>query len=173
MNGEMLFMKLQLIFLVFIYICGMGPSLVAGEIYQWIDEDGVQHFTNLPPPPGAQIVEGLSETPSDKKPAGTGPTKRKDKGAVKAGENNSTDGGDTRTVESGDRRFRKWKNSPTDRGESGAVKTGENGSTDGGDTGTVESRDGRFRKWNNSPTDREETDAVGGDENNPTDREIN
>ena len=80
-------MKLQLFFWVLIFISGMGPDLEAGEIYQWIDKDGGQHFTDGPPPPGAQIVEGLSETQPDEPSAGTRPANRKDTGAVKTDEN--------------------------------------------------------------------------------------
>ncbi len=48
---------------VLILVFGLGPSLDAAEIYHWIDKDGVWHFTDDPPPPGAEKVEGLSETP--------------------------------------------------------------------------------------------------------------
>jgi len=161
----------------------MGPDLEAGEIYQWIDKDGGQHFTDGPPPPGAQIVEGLSETQPDEPSAGTRPANRKDTGAVKTDENSSTDGGDTGAVESGDRRFRKWENNPKDREEKGAVEGGENTPTnredpgkvkdgeeptDSEDPGSFESSDRRFRKWKSDPTDREETGAVEGGDKGPT-----
>lgn len=55
-------MKRWYFFWVFILMFGMGPRLDAGEIYHWIDKDGVRHFTDGPPPPGAAKVEGLSET---------------------------------------------------------------------------------------------------------------
>lgn len=181
-------MKFRLFFLALIFIFRMGPDFQAGEIYQWIDKDGVQHFTNLPPPPGAQIVEGLSETQSYEPPADTRPTNREDTGAGRAGVNNSTDGGDTGAVESGDRRFRKWKNSrkdreekgaveggekvPTDRDDPGSDKDGEKNPTDSEDPGSFESSDRRFPKWKNESTDREETGPVKGGENKPTNREI-
>jgi|GEM_PF-3087989 len=47
---------------VLLVMLGMGPHLDAGEIYHWIDKDGVWHFTDDPPPPGAEKVEGLSDT---------------------------------------------------------------------------------------------------------------
>ena len=151
-------MKLQLFFWILLLLSGMGPDLEAGEIYQWIDKDGVQHFTDGPPPPGAQIVEGLSETPSDEPPAYTGPTDRENTGAVEGGENAPIDREDTGVVEGEedgptDRedywRRRGWGNGPTDREDSGAVESGENG-----------------------PTDREDTGAVEGEENGPTDRRL-
>jgi len=151
-------MKLQLFFWVFICISGMQPGLEAGEIYQWIDKDGVQHFTDGPPPPGAQIVEGLSETHSDEPPAYTGPTDRENTGAVEGGEDGPTDREDTGAVESGENgppdredywRRRGWGNGSSEREDSGAVEGGENG-----------------------PPDREDTGAVEGGENSPTDRRL-
>jgi hypothetical protein len=41
-----------------------GPCL-AGQVYQWIDKNGVTHFTNEPPPAGARIVEEGKEIPYD------------------------------------------------------------------------------------------------------------
>ena len=95
-------MKLPLFFWVFVFISSMGPFLEAGEIYQWIDKDGVQHFTDGPPPPGAQIVEGLSETPAIEPPANTGATAPKDAGRVEGEENSPPDLEDTGTVDGGE-----------------------------------------------------------------------
>ena len=65
-------MKRRLLLWAVLLIFGTVPALTAGEIYQWVDEDGVQHFTDGPPPPGARIVEGLSEGQPDQPPANTG-----------------------------------------------------------------------------------------------------
>jgi hypothetical protein len=46
-------MKRQIGWGIFILMICMGPALAAAEIYQWIDEQGVLHFTDGPPPPGA------------------------------------------------------------------------------------------------------------------------
>jgi len=151
--------KLQLFFWVLIFISGMGPDIDAGEIYQWIDQDGVQHFTNGPPPPDAQIVEGLSETQSDEPPAYTGPPEREDTGAVEGGEDGPTDREDTGAVEGGE-------NAPADREDTGAVEGGEDGPTDREDYW-------RRRGWGNGPTDRKDTGAVEGEKNKPSDRRQN
>ena len=140
-------MKLRLFLGILIVITGMGPCIEAGEIYQWIDKDGVQHFTDGPPPPGAQIVEGLSEKPSDEPPADTGPPKRENNGAVERGENARNDREDSGAVEGGENgpsdredywRRRGWGNDATDREDSGSVGAGENGPTDRKEPGTVE-----------------------------------
>lgn len=50
----------------------------AGEIYEWIDENGVKHFSEEPPPKGSKIVKEIKEIPSGKAsnpkpvPEGTG-----------------------------------------------------------------------------------------------------
>lgn len=123
-------------------IAGMGSNLDAAEIYQWIDKDGVQHFTNGPPPPGAQIVEGLSEAPSDEPPATTGSTDRVDTGVVKGG-----------------------GNEPNEREDTGAVESGEEGPTGREDYW-------RRKGWGSGTKDREDTGAAEGGENGPTDREV-
>ena len=48
-------MKKLIPIILFLVFC-LGTSLEADEIYQWIDQNGVMHFTNEPPPPGAKIV---------------------------------------------------------------------------------------------------------------------
>jgi len=97
-------MKWQLYFWILLFIAGMVAGLQAGEIYQWIDEDGVQHFTDGPPPPGAQIVESFSETPSDEPPAGTGAAAFGNTGNVEEGANRPADGNDTGNSEEGGNR---------------------------------------------------------------------
>ena len=150
-------MKLQLFFWVLLFISGMGPDLQAGEIYQWIDKDGVQHFTDGPPPPGAQIVEGLSETHSDEAPAYTVPTERENTGAVEGGEAPS-EREDTGAVEGG-------KNAPSDREDYWRRRGWGNGPSERENTGAVEGGE-------NAPTDREDTGGVEGGENAPSDRRL-
>jgi Domain of unknown function (DUF4124) len=50
--------------LLFSAFC-LWTSLEAGQIYQWIDKDGVKHFTNEPPPPGVKIVNEQEAIPYD------------------------------------------------------------------------------------------------------------
>ena len=149
-------MKLYRYLWILIFIAGMGSGLQAGEIYQWIDEDGVQHFTDGPPPPGAQIVESLSETPSDEPPVGTG----------------TADDGDTDTVE-GD------ENRPADGDDTGATGGVGNRAPDD-DANTVEgngntptNRDDYWRRlgWGEDQTGGEDNGPVEGGENRPVDGE--
>jgi hypothetical protein len=151
-------MKLRHYLWVVILIAGMGSNLDAAEIYQWIDKDGVQHFTNGPPPPGAQIVEGLSEAPSDEPPAANGPTDRADTGAVEGGENDPDDREDPGAVQSGEDgptgredywRRKGWGNDTKERKDPGAAEGGEDG-----------------------PPAREEPGAAGSGENSSPERKI-
>ena len=48
-------MKILIPLILFSALC-LGTPLEADQIYQWIDQNGVMHFTNEPPPPGAKIV---------------------------------------------------------------------------------------------------------------------
>lgn len=57
-------MKSMLICLVMVGLFFV-PCALAGQVYEWIDENGVKHFTNEPPPPGARIVEQEKEIPFD------------------------------------------------------------------------------------------------------------
>ncbi|CAB5099894.1 hypothetical protein D3OALGA1CA_1356 [Olavius algarvensis associated proteobacterium Delta 3] len=41
---------------VIIVLIVVVPWAMAGQVYEWIDENGVKHFTNEPPPPGATVV---------------------------------------------------------------------------------------------------------------------
>jgi hypothetical protein len=50
--------------LLFSAFC-LWTSLEADQIYQWIDNNGVRHFTNEPPPPGAKIVNEQQAIPYD------------------------------------------------------------------------------------------------------------
>jgi len=152
-------MRLKLYLWILIFIAGVGSGLQAGEIYQWIDEEGVQHFTDGPPPPGAQIVESLSETPSDEPPAGNGAADDGDTGKVASGENRPAGSDGNRTTEEGGNRApdddvntrEGDENTPNDRenywrrlgwGEDQTVREGgENPPTDGEGTGATEAGD--------------------------------
>jgi hypothetical protein len=48
-------MKILIPLILFSMFC-LGTSLEADEIYQWVDQNGVKHFTNKPPPPGAKVI---------------------------------------------------------------------------------------------------------------------
>ena len=140
-------MKLRLFFWSLVFIISTGPSLEAGDIYQWIDKDGVQHFTDGPPPPGAQIVEGLSETPAIETPANTAANPPKDAGSAEGEGNSPPDREDTGAVDGrenspNDReeywRRKGWENGSTEREDKGAVEGGENGPNDRGESGAVD-----------------------------------
>jgi FtsZ-interacting cell division protein ZipA len=53
----------RLIPLILVLVFCLWSSLEAGQIYQWIDNNGVRHFTNEPPPPGAKIVNEQAAIP--------------------------------------------------------------------------------------------------------------
>jgi hypothetical protein len=41
------------------------PAVAGADIYRWKDANGVVHFSNEPPPPGAKVIEKTEETPHD------------------------------------------------------------------------------------------------------------
>ena len=41
------------------------PFVASGEMYSWIDENGVKHYSNEPPPPGTTVVKKKTEIPYD------------------------------------------------------------------------------------------------------------
>ena len=41
------------------------PFVASGEMYSWIDENGVKHYSNEPPPPRTTAVEKETEIPYD------------------------------------------------------------------------------------------------------------
>ena len=149
-------MKLKCYLWIWILIAGMVTGLQAGEIYQWIDEDGVQHFTDGPPPPGAQIVESFSETPSDEPPAGNGAAAFGNTGNVEGGANRPADGDDTGNTEEGGNR------APDDDAE--ALEGGGN---------TPNDREEYWRRlgWGEDQAGPKDNSPVEGDENRPTDGE--
>ena len=53
----------RLIPLIIVSVFCLWTSLEAGQIYQWIDKNGVKHFTNEPPPPGVKIVNEQKAIP--------------------------------------------------------------------------------------------------------------
>jgi hypothetical protein len=55
---------MKYITLILIIVCGLCVSLEAGEIYEWIDKDGVKHFTQEAPPPDATILNEKTEITS-------------------------------------------------------------------------------------------------------------
>ena len=55
--------KLSLILIPLIFFL---PQLTFGEIYSWIDENGVKHFSNEPPPEGVKILNQTKEIKTDK-----------------------------------------------------------------------------------------------------------
>ena len=67
---------------VLILVCCIYTLPEAGEIYEWIDENGVKHFSEEPPPEGAKMVKEIKKIPSgnasDQKPLqeGTGAVKK-------------------------------------------------------------------------------------------------
>ncbi|NQT70187.1 MAG: DUF4124 domain-containing protein [Desulfobacteraceae bacterium] len=51
-----------IIALLFIFFCF---PVMSEQVYTWIDEHGVKHFTEDPPPEGATVVEKTEEIPYD------------------------------------------------------------------------------------------------------------
>ena len=50
--------------LILIVVCGFCVSVEAGEVYEWIDKDGVKHFTQEAPPPEATLLNEKEEITS-------------------------------------------------------------------------------------------------------------
>jgi FtsZ-interacting cell division protein ZipA len=57
---------MKIIVFILILVCCLWTSLEAGDIYKWIDESGVKHFSNEPPPGGVKRVNETKEIPYDK-----------------------------------------------------------------------------------------------------------
>ena len=55
----------QLSVLVALIICIFSPQAALAEVYGWIDENGVKHYSNEPPPPGTTVVKKKTEIPYD------------------------------------------------------------------------------------------------------------
>ena len=162
-------LKFHLIFWIFIVILGLGPSVEAGEIYEWIDQDGVRHFTDGPPPPGAQLVEGLSDTQSGEPPAAGGATDDGNKGAAKGEEPGPSDVQEAGAVEEGGQdstsreaywRRRGWGNGPPNPEDTGTIEDGERVPPDSENAATAENAE-------EAPPPPEDTDAAGNGERSP------
>lgn len=131
-------------------IVAMVPGLAAGEIYQWIDEDGVQHFTDGPPPPGARIVEGLSEGQPDQPSVNTGAGGDESVGPVEGEAPGATeieapgaveDSGDDPTSREEYWRRRGWESGPTEEETPAAFENGQKAPIEG--EGLFEGEEGR------------------------------
>jgi hypothetical protein len=58
-------MKRQIFFILISVFC-LWTTLQAGEIYEWVDKDGVKHLSDRPPPPGVKIIHETREIPHSK-----------------------------------------------------------------------------------------------------------
>lgn len=59
-------LPLAALFVLILVPLGLPPSVGAGgEIYRWVDADGVMHFSNQPPPAGVRVLDRVAETPHD------------------------------------------------------------------------------------------------------------
>jgi hypothetical protein len=50
---------------VIIFLFGLSGSIANADIYKWIDENGVIHFTNYSPPKQARVLMKTTEIPYD------------------------------------------------------------------------------------------------------------
>ncbi len=57
-------MRRLLIFTASILLCCVY-STASADIYAWVDENGVRHFTNYAPPPQAEVIMKTEELPYD------------------------------------------------------------------------------------------------------------
>jgi len=55
---------MKTITLILLLVCCLCVSLEAGEVYEWLDKNGVKHFTDEAPPPGATILNEEKEITS-------------------------------------------------------------------------------------------------------------
>ena len=55
---------MKCIALILLLVCGFCVSPEAGEVYEWLDKEGVKHFTDEPPPPDATILNEKKEITS-------------------------------------------------------------------------------------------------------------
>jgi hypothetical protein len=53
----------RMIPLILVSVFCLWTSPEAGQIYQWVDKNGVNHFTNEPPPPGEKIINEQTAIP--------------------------------------------------------------------------------------------------------------
>jgi len=52
--------------LSFVALLVILPAPAAATVYFWVDEDGVKHFSNTPPPEGAEVLFRQAEIPYDR-----------------------------------------------------------------------------------------------------------
>ncbi len=53
-------MKTQSLLVVLLFVL-LLPCMAFGEIYGWVDENGVKHYSNYPPPDGVKIISQDTE----------------------------------------------------------------------------------------------------------------
>jgi hypothetical protein len=151
-------MKIRILLGVLIMIFGLGTGLEAGEIYQWVDKDGVLHFTDGPPPPGAERVEGLSETQPAEPRSKPAPPKRENAGAVEQGGNAPAQGEGAGAVEEDE-------NQSTSREDYWRRKGWGNDAPEAEGPGPAE-------KAETPPPEEGGADVIEGSENTPTERKV-
>ena len=142
-------MGLKLHFFLLVFICSLylGSGIEAGTIYEWIDKDGTRHFTDGPPPPGAQLVEGLSDTQSDGSPPRSGPTDDGNTAVPEGDEPGPNEAQDKDAVEGGEKdptgreaywRRRGWRDGPPNPEDTGPTEDGERVPPDSENAAAVE-----------------------------------
>jgi hypothetical protein len=70
-------------FIILVLILGLVPVSGYTKVYRYIDENGVESFSNQPPPAGAKIIEETEEIKYDKA-ADTAQEERNRKAAAEA-----------------------------------------------------------------------------------------
>lgn len=60
-------MKSLLCLLAAIFCLAIGLPAALGQLYHWVDEEGVHYYSNEPPLGDAEIINILPETPYDEK----------------------------------------------------------------------------------------------------------
>ncbi|HSO20970.1 MAG TPA: DUF4124 domain-containing protein [Desulfosarcina sp.] len=167
-------LKFQIVFWALMLSCSLGSSVEAGAVYEWIDKDGTRHFTDGPPPPGARLVEGLSDTQSGDPTPAAGPADDGNTGAAEEGESAPNDAQDAGAVEDGDPnpagrdafwRNRGWGNAPPNPEGTDTVEDGERAAPDNETTGAVEDAEkDPANPEDATPAENGEKDPVGNDD---------
>ena len=63
---------MRMFFLTASLLVGLSPICMAGQVYKWVDAQGVTHFGSQPPPEG-QATTVIKSSPSAAKPAAPPP----------------------------------------------------------------------------------------------------
>ena len=63
---------MRMFFLTASLLVGLSPMCMAGQVYKWVDAQGVTHFGSQPPP-GGQATTVIKPSPSAAKPAAPPP----------------------------------------------------------------------------------------------------